>query len=574
MLTHIHIRNFALIDEVDVEFDSGMTALTGETGAGKSILIDALGLVLGDRAEGNAVRYGCERAEISVGFTLRGLPAVTRWLGERELQADGECQLRRVIGRDGRSRGFINNQPVPLQALRELGEQLVDIHGQHEHQSLLHGSIQRQLLDDFAAQDGPLPDIAGLFSGWKATRGELDTVIRSEQDRQAHLDLLRYQLQELEALQLEGDEISRLTREHSRLANAEELLCTCQRGLQRLYDDETVSAYQQISSTLAEMEQLTRIDDRLSSSAQLLGEILVLVQECADGLRHHAEGLDVDPAHLHALETRIGLLHDLSRKHRCAPEQLPSVEETMRRELESLEHAGQRRAGLESRLSDLERAYREAAQQLSVRRCRAAAELGRRVSEAMQSLGMPGGLFEVEVRYNEDRSFGPNGLDDIALLVSANPGQPVDALSRVASGGELSRISLAIQVISPRSAGIPTLIFDEVDTGIGGGVAEIVGQQLRTLGRDRQVFCVTHLPQVAALASHHMQVTKLTGEDSTRIRIRRLNPQERLDELARMLGGIEITPQTQAHARDMMERAQGTPAKPAARGRKRPRRAG
>jgi DNA repair protein RecN (Recombination protein N) len=574
MLSHIHIRNFALIDGVDVEFDSGMTALTGETGAGKSILIDALGLVLGDRAEGNVIRYGCERAEISVGCAIQDLPAVARWLVDRELQADGECQLRRVINRDGRSRAFINNQPVPLQSLRELGEQLVDIHGQHEHQSLLHASVQRQLLDDVAAQDSPLPDIAALFSDWKTTGKELEAVIRGEQDREARLDLLRYQLEELEALQLDEDETTRLAREHGRLANAGELLAACQRGLQRLYDDETGSAYQQISQTLAEMEHLIHLDDSLSASAQLLGEILVLVQECAGGLRHHVQGLDVDPERLHALETRIGLLHDLSRKHRCTPEQLPAVQETIRRELESLQDADQRRAGLQSRLNGLESAYRKAAQQLSHRRRAAAAELGRQVTGAMQTLGMPGGLFEVEVRYNEDRPFGPNGLDDIALLVSANPGQPVEALSRVASGGELSRISLAIQVISPRSANIPTLIFDEVDTGIGGGVAEIVGQKLRTLGRDRQVFCVTHLPQVAALANHQMQVTKLTGEDSTRIRIRPLHQEERIDELARMLGGIEITRQTREHAREMMKRAHGTRAKPPGRERKRPRRTG
>jgi DNA repair protein RecN (Recombination protein N) len=572
MLTDIHIRNFAIVDEADIEFDAGLTALTGETGAGKSILIDALGLVLGDRADGNVIRHGCERAEISAGFALRGLPAVGRWLEERELQADGECRLRRVINRDGRSRGFINNQPVPLQSLRELGEQLVDIHGQHEHQSLLHAALQRQLLDDFAAQDGPLPDIAALFSDWKTLHKDLENIIRGEQDREARLDLLRYQLEELEALQLDEDEATRLAREHSRLANAGELLDACQRGIQRLYDDETGSAYQQISQTLMDMEHLLRIDENLSESAQLLREILVLVQECTDGLRRHAEGLEVDPEHLHALETRIGLLHDLSRKHRCTPEQLPSIRETIRRELESLEDADQRRTGLQARLNDLEDAYREAARQLSARRRAAAAELGRQVTGAMQTLGMPGGVFEAGVRHDSGRPFGPHGLDDIELLVSANPGQPVEALSRVASGGELSRISLAIQVISPRGASIPTLIFDEVDTGIGGGVAEIVGQKLRRLGRDHQVFCVTHLPQVAALANHQMQVTKLTGEDSTRIRIRPLNQEERIDELARMLGGIEITRQTREHAREMMKRAQHN--KSPGRKKKTPRRAG
>jgi DNA repair protein RecN (Recombination protein N) len=572
MLTDIHVRNFAIVEEVDLEFETGLTALTGETGAGKSILIDALGLVLGDRADGNVIRHGCERAEISAGFAIQELPVVARWLEERELQADRECRLRRIINRDGRSRGFINNQPVPLQALRELGEQLVDIHGQHEHQSLLHAAVQRQLLDDFAAQETPLADIGALFDEWKTTREELEAVIRTGQEREARLDLLRYQLQELEALQLDADEIHGLAGEHGRLAHAEELLGACRRSLERLYDDESGSVWRQISQTLSETERLVAIDERLSETTRLLGEILVLVKECADGLRHQADGLEVDPEHLHALETRIGIIHDLSRKHRCAPEQLPSVQEAMRRELDSLEDADQRCEALQSRLDALESAYRETARQLSARRHEAGNVFGRQVSEAMQVLGMPGGVFRVDVQYDEHRPFGPHGQDSIAFLVSANPGLPADVLSRVASGGELSRISLAIQVISPRSASIPTLIFDEVDTGIGGGVAEIVGQKLRALGASRQVFCVTHLPQVAALANQQLQVTKLAAEDTTRTRIRKLELDERIDELARMLGGIEITRQSREHARDMMERAQNvkTPVKK----KKAPRRAG
>jgi DNA repair protein RecN (Recombination protein N) len=572
MLTDIHIRNFAIVEEAALEFEGGLTALTGETGAGKSILIDALGLVLGDRTDGNVIRHGCERAEISAGFAIRELPAVARWLQEKELQTDGECRLRRVVSRDGRSRGFINNQPVPLQSLRELGEQLVDIHGQHEHQSLLHAAVQRQLLDDFAAQQAPLVDIAALYDQWKTTRTELEEVTRTGQEREARLDLLRYQLQELEALRLEPDEILELGREHARLGHAEELLGACRRGLERLYDDDAGSAWRQISQTLSETERLVVFDESLVETTRLLGEILVLVKECADGLRHRADALEVDPEQLHALETRIGLIHDLARKHRCPPEQLPAVQEAMRRELDALEHADQRRESLQGRLDALESAYRETARQLSQRRREAGARFGREVTEAMQLLGMPGGVFRVDVQYDENRPFGPHGQDGIAFLVSANPGQPPDALSRVASGGELSRISLAIQVMSPRSADIPTLIFDEVDAGIGGGVAEIVGQKLRALGANRQVFCVTHLPQVAALAHHQLQVTKLAADDTTRTRIRRLDGEERINELARMLGGLEITRQTREHAREMMERAQRV--KSPAKKKKAPRRAG
>jgi DNA repair protein RecN (Recombination protein N) len=573
MLTDIHIRNFAIVEEAELEFEGGLTALTGETGAGKSILIDALGLVLGDRPDGHVIRHGCERAEISAGFAIRELPAVARWLEDRDLHADGECRLRRVIGRDGRSRGFINNQPVPLQSLRELGEQLVDIHGQHEHQSLLHAAVQRQLLDDFAAQQAPLANVSALYDDWKTTRDELETVMRSGQEREARLDLLRYQLQELEALHLEADEIHELGREHARLAHAEELLAACRRGLERLYDDDAGSAWRQISQTLSETKHLIAFDDSLSETTRLLGEVLVLVKECADGLRHLADGLEVDPEQLHALETRIGLIHDLARKHRCPPEELPAALEALRRELDAIEHADQRRESLQARLDTLENAYRKSARHLSKRRREAAAAFARQVTEAMQLLGMPGGVFRVEVQYDGNRPFGPHGQDSVAFLVSANPGQPADALSRVASGGELSRISLAIQVMSPRSADISTLIFDEVDAGIGGGVAEIVGQKLRALGANRQVFCVTHLPQVAALAHHQLQVTKLAADDSTRTRIRRLDGEERTDELARMLGGLEITRQTREHAREMMERAQCVKAS-VKKKKKAPRRAG
>lgn len=557
VLDHIHIRNFTITDEADVEFGNGMTALTGETGAGKSILIDALGLVLGDRADSGVIRYGCERAEISVGFDIEQLAAVGAWLESRELDAGGECQLRRVISRSGRSRGFINNQPVPLQALRELGEQLVDIHGQHEHQSLLHAPVQRRLLDDCAGHETALTTLATLFRNWKATRDELEAVTRSGEDRDARLDLLRYQLQELDALGLDANEINTLGTDHKRLANAGQLLTACRQGLDRLYTDETGSVYQSVSQTLAELEELVRLDESLQATTRLLNEIQVLVQECAAGLRDYAEGLEADPGHLQDLESRIAVLHDLARKHRCTAEELPRVQERLHHELEALEQADQRRAGLQDKLARLEADYLESARQLSASRRKAAKRFGKQITEAMQALGMPGGIFQVEVRHGGDKPFSAHGQDNVEFRVSANPGQPPGPLSRVASGGELSRISLAIQVLATKSDTIPTLIFDEVDSGIGGSVAEIVGQKLRDLGSSRQVFCVTHLPQVAALATHQLQVTKLTGEDTTRTRIRGLNATERIDELARMLGGIKITRQTREHAREMLQRGQG-----------------
>ncbi|MFV1972678.1 MAG: DNA repair protein RecN [Thiohalobacterales bacterium] len=555
MLTHINIRNFAIADAVEVEFGPGMSVLTGETGAGKSILIDALGLVLGDRADNSVIRHGSERAEISVDFDIRHHAAATDWLQDHELDADDACQLRRIINRAGRSRGFINNQPVPLQSLRELGERLVDIHGQHEHQSLLHAAVQRQLLDTFAGHAALVADSAGRYRAWAATRDALEQAQQAGEDRDAHIDLLRYQVQELDALGLEQEEIDHLGHDHDRLANAEQLLAACQQGVERLNTETGTSAFQLVSTTLGELEELSRLDQRLETTTGLLNEIMVLVQECADGLRGYAEGLDIDPGRLRQLEERMGVLHDLARKHHCRPEALPEIHERLQKELDSLENADRDLAELQSRLEHQAGDYQQTAQQLSAGRVKAARKFGKQVSADMQQLGMPGGVFEIRVSHDTDRSFSPHGMDRIEFMTSANPGQPPGPLAKVASGGELSRISLAIQVICLKGEHIPTLIFDEVDTGIGGGVAEIVGQKLRALGEDRQVFCVTHLPQVAALANRQLQVSKLTGDDTTRTRVRPLDEAERIDELARMLGGVRITRQTRDHAREML--AQG-----------------
>lgn len=559
MLTHIHVRNLAIVDEIDVELAEGMTALTGETGAGKSILVDALGLVLGDRADSSVIRHGCERAEISASFDTGRLADVTAWLKGRELDSDGECLLRRVINREGRSRGYINGQPAPMQLLRELGEQLVDIHGQHEHQSLLRSAVQRQLLDAFGGHQSLLEKLAGLYSEWKTVRDELDRVIRNATERDARLDLLRYQSQELDALGLTPEDIQSIDEEHARQANAGRLLEASQQGLARLDAEDGTggdAAYSLISRTLDELSELVRLDSGLEDTVRLLADTTILLQESTRSLQHYAERLEIDPARLQWLEERIGILHDLARKHRCTPQELPVVADSIRRELDSIEHADQHRETLQARLQELEQSCLKVSEQLSSKRQRAATAFGKQITAAMQTLGMAGGVFRVAVVARKDATCGPHGMDHIEFLVSANAGQPVQPLGKVASGGELSRISLSIQVISVDSETIPTLIFDEVDSGIGGGVAEIVGQKLRALGIGRQVLCVTHLPQVAALAHQQMQVSKTSAEDTTHTRIRPLEDAERVDELARMLGGIKITRQTREHAREMMEQGQ------------------
>ena len=556
MLTHIHVRNLAIVDEIEVELGAGMTTLTGETGAGKSILVDALGLVLGDRADSGVIRHGCERAEISASFDTGNHSVASSWLQSQDLDMESECQLRRVINREGRSRGYINGRPVPVQSLREIGELLVDIHGQHEHQSLLRSTVQRQLLDDFGGHRKLLDEVRTLYEDWKTTRQQLDSASQEDADRDARLDLLRYPSQELAALGLTVEEIEALDEEHARQANAGRLLEACQQGLARLDSDDGDSAHALLNQTLDELSELARLDSGLAETTGLLNEAAVLVQEGISALRHYSEQLEIDPQRLNWLEERIGVLHDLARKHRCKPEELPAVEADINRSLEAIEHSDQRRTELESRLGELETAYQQAAGQLTRKRQQAAKGFGKQITAAMQTLGMAGGVFEVSVQPRTDTSPAAQGLDVIEFLVSANPGQPVQPLSKVASGGELSRISLSIQVISAGSETIPTLIFDEVDSGIGGGVAEIVGQKLRGLATDRQVLCVTHLPQVAAQAHRQLQVSKLAGENTTRTSIRKLDHDERIDELARMLGGMKITRQTREHAREMLEQGQ------------------
>ena len=568
MLTHINIRNFTIADEVEVEFSDGMTALTGETGAGKSILIDALGLVLGDRAASGVIRHGCERAEIAVEFDIADHATAAHWLQAHELDVDGACQLRRVIHREGRSRGFINNHPVPIQSLRELGEQLVEIHGQHEHQSLMHAPVQRQLLDTYAEHQALLSRIAEIYANWKSVHAELESTTLSAEDRDARLELLRHQLAELQALGFDALDIGKLGRDHDRLANAEQLLAGCQQGLESLNADSGLSVYQLLGDILNDLETLARLDNSLSTTTGLLHEIMVLVQECTAELRGYTESLEIDPDLLRQLDERITNLHDLARKHRCRPEELPEVQHRLQQDLDSLEHADQHREALQARLAELGADYLETATRLSGKRKQAARRFAKQVTRDMRLLGMAGGVFEVDVRHDGNRAFSPHGLDVIEFRVSTNPGQPPAPLARVASGGELSRISLAIQVICLQGEHIPTLIFDEVDTGIGGGVAENVGQKLRALGAGRQVFCVTHLPQVAALASRQIQVSKLTGNNVTRTHVRRLDQAERIDELARMLGGVKITRQTREHAREMLEQARA----PAANTRKRTKR--
>lgn len=551
MLTHLQIRDLAIVSSLELELFTGLTALTGETGAGKSILIDALGLALGDRADNSMIRAGCDRAEVTAVFDITGHTAILDWLRAEELDEEESCILRRSLSREGRSRSLINGRPVPLQQLQTLGSLLVEIHSQHAHQSLLKTSHQRRLLDAYGGYLPLAEETASGFRDFQASQKQLDRLSAAASDRASRLDLLRYQQSELSALGVTTDELEQVNQEHRRLSHLDQLRSQCSEIVDGL--DESEPSLRGLLARYTEMlEAMQAHDNLLNEPREMLEGALIQIDESLAYLRGYLSDLEIDPAALQRAEERLEAIHDTARKYRVSPERLPDRLGEIELELGQLEHADVELASLEKLVETRQAAYLELAGRLSVERRAAAKRLGVEISRAMQQLGMPGGIFDVALNELPADKMGSNGLEQVEFLVSANPGMPLQPLSKVASGGELSRISLAIQVATIRYGSTPSLVFDEVDVGIGGGVAEIVGQMLRTLGASRQILCVTHLPQVAAQAMHHLQVTKQSGQDETRTAIAHLQPGERIQEIARMLGGVRITDQTLAHAREMV----------------------
>lgn len=552
MLTSLQVRNFAIIDLAEVEFSPGMTVLTGETGAGKSILVDALGLVLGERGGTGLVRSGAKRAEFTAEFDLQKLPDARSWLEEQMLDLDDECNLRRVINADGRSRAFINGNSVPLQSLKALGEMLLDIHGQHFHQSLGRRDVQRNLLDYF----GGLNDVRAMtetaFGEWQSVATQLAELEAADADRTSRLELLQFQIAELDALALGSDEIATLSQERQKLRNSGRLAESAATTLQRLYDGDPHNAQGLIAEAIQSIEQMCEVDPSLDPIASLLQDANIQVSEAQDMLRRYGDTLDMDPTRQNWVEERLDAIFAIARKHRSEPDDLGELHRTLKQQLDDLEHAEERSAELVDQVAAAEADYRNLAAQLSAGRQKAVEKFSSAVSEAMANLGMPGGVFAVKLTArdrNEPRSWGS---DDIEFMISANPGQPLMPFARIASGGELSRMSLSVQVIASDGSAIPTMVFDEVDSGVGGGVAEMVGLKLRELGETRQVFCVTHLPQVASLADHHFRISKISDGKSTKTVVTHLGDDERIEELARMLGGVEITTRTREHAAEML----------------------
>ena len=552
MLVRLQIRDFAIIDQVAVEFGPGMTVLTGETGAGKSILVDALGLVLGERGGSQLVRSGAKRAEFSAEFDISSLPDVRNWLDEHALDQDQECLLRRVVGTDGRSRAFVNGNAVTMQQLKTLGESLLDIHGQHFHQSLGRKSVQRDLLDHFGKLLNQREATEAAYEQWRVLSDRLQELLAADADRASRLDLLEFQLTELDGIAVRDDEIGELQTERQKLLHSGRLAEGISNALANLADDDSASASTMLSDAAKSIDTLVEFDASLESVRALLDSASIQVGEAADSLHRYGNSLDMDPSRRDWVEERLDAIQTIARKHRVPAEDIPSLHDRLRSELDELVHAEERGQQLQDAVTAAYQNFQILADALSNGRKTAARSLAASVTEAMSGLGMPGGVFEIALPRLADDEARPWGVDDIEFLISANPGQLPQSLARVASGGELSRMSLAIQVIASGGSSIPTMVFDEIDSGVGGRVAEMVGRRLQELAAVRQVLCVTHLAQVASLADAHFRVSKVTDGKATRTGVHVLANDERIEEVARMLGGVEITQKTVDHAAEML----------------------
>jgi DNA repair protein RecN (Recombination protein N) len=555
MLTHLQLRDLVIVDQAELEFGAGLSALTGETGAGKSIVVDALLLISGGRAGGDIVRQGAERAEITASFSALPAAAVA-WLNEQSIEHEGELVVRRVIGADARSRAYINGQVVPLGSLRELADFLIEIHGQQEFQHLVNRVAQRELLDERLPDAKLRQNVSAAFERYRNVRREYESLKDAALNRDARLDLLRYQVRELKAEVTTVAAIEELFIDQKRIAGRSRLADAARLALTAAYEADSDSAHDLLGKAATALRNVSDTDPTLAESGKLLTEAAILTQEASESLRRYLENLDIDPARQEEIERHAAALEALARKHRIGVLELPVQLERVETELAQLDNAQSSLAALEAQLIVLTAEYAGAMRKLSTARIAAATQLSSQVSALMQALGMSGGKFVITVTPSEGE-FSAAGSDEIEFLVSANPGQAPKSLGKVASGGELSRISLAIQVAGRTSNSSLCMVFDEVDAGIGGAVAEIVGRQLRELGERAQVLCVTHLPQVASQAHAQFRVTKLTDGKITRTAVKSLGANERVDEIARMLGGIDITDQARLHAREMLDHAGG-----------------
>lgn len=552
MLCHLHISNFAIVRALEVDWAAGMSTITGETGAGKSIAIDALALCLGERADAAVVRPGADKADIVATFDISKLPAAQEWLQQQDLLMGHECIVRRVVSAEGRSRGYINGVQVPAQQLKLLGQYLLAIHGQHAHQLLQKNEYQRQLLDAFCGQNTLLQQTKQSYRYWQQLQQEYSVLHQSQQQRDAQRQLLEYQVAELDQFSPAPDEFNQLELEHNRLSHGNTLLSQSQQCLEQLYDGDEQTIYRALSQVSQQIDQLHQLDPALADVQQMLSDALLQTEEASRELRRYADKIELDPERLQFIDERLGQWLNLARKHQVNNDNLATLHQQLSQQLAELTGCDQRLHELEQAIEQAAQVYQAAATQLSQARTTAAAELSERISQNMQELSMANARFAISVTALPLAQASTNGLDHISFDVSTNPGQPLQPLGKVASGGELSRISLAIQVILADKITTPTLIFDEVDVGISGPVAAGVGRLLRQLGHSTQIICVTHLPQVASQGHQQLFVEKYTDGQATETRMRALADEERIQEIARLLAGENISANALANARELL----------------------
>ncbi|EKA5635185.1 DNA repair protein RecN [Vibrio navarrensis] len=551
MLAHLSVNNFAIVKSLQLELSKGMTTITGETGAGKSIAIDALGLCLGGRAEASMVRRGEEKTEVSAAFLLDNNLHASRWLEDNELLDGSECILRRIVTKEGRSRSFINGSPVPLSQLKALGQLLINIHGQHAHHQLMKSEHQMAMLDQYAGHLNLLKNTRVAYQNWRQADNHLKQLKENSLQNQAQKQLLEYQIKELNELAIGEDEFIELEQEHKRLSNSGELASTCQQAIELIYEGEEVNALGILQSASNALIELAELDPKLAALPDMVAEAIIQLEEANSELRSYLDNIDVDPSRLAYVEARFSKVMSISRKHHVLPEELYQHHQELLAQIEALDCSDEKMDELAANVEEKYHRFLEYAEKLHKSRCRYAKELNKLITQSMHELSMEKAVFSIEVS-NEGTHPSPLGLDSVCFLVSTNPGQPLQPIAKVASGGELSRISLAIQVITAQKVDTPSLIFDEVDVGISGPTAAVVGKMLRKLGESTQVLCVTHLPQVAGCGHQQMFVAKHSKNGTTETQMNLLDQEQRVCELARLLGGSQITESTLANAKELL----------------------
>jgi DNA repair protein RecN (Recombination protein N) len=551
MLSQLTINNYAIVDHLDIELNQGMSVITGETGAGKSIMLDALGLSLGDRADKEVIRTGAERADISACFEIEGNKQAILWLKENDFDAN-ECILRRVITKEGRSKAYINGQPTTLSELKALGEMLIDIHSQHEHQSLLKTATHQRLLDEYCKLQTLGSEVREIADKWRKLNRALEATQLQTEDNNAQFQLISYQAKELDELALGENELAELEEEHSQLSHAESSLSASQEVLDLCSDNEDNNIQQALNKSLSILQTIPHGSKQLDEASALLNNALIQVEEASSELSHSIAGFSLNPERLESVEQRLSNIHQLARKHRVNPKEIVALHKNLSQQLEGMAHSDVKIEAMQNELAKLLKAYHEQASALSISRQKGGLKLEKAINTQLTKLGMENAIFSLALNTETSAKPTARGYENIEFLVSTNPGQTPRAMIKVASGGELSRISLAIQVVTAQTSSIPSLVFDEVDVGIGGGVAISVGELLRLLGDKGQVLCVTHQAQVASQGHHHLYVSKSSGKNSTATEINYLSEKEKVKEVARMLGGDDLSESSLAHAAEMM----------------------